>query len=219
MANKITPDRSGVRYNLNDGNPPPPLGSLPVHVQQEGIDISLNVRAGVGGSGDSIYRTKFHQEPPAPFDGDADLYSNASVVSRGNAAVGDWQTYGPIFALARPLATGQAVTDKFTPINQGSATTDDAHGGIHIFAPIGSGLHAWVRAIDLGSPPIAGPFDYSFQVSHDPHDGHWEEVLKLIGDDFLNPDQIGFFANEASSLFNLRTTLIHWLEGNEEDVS
>jgi hypothetical protein len=204
------------KWNLSSTTPPAPFGKENVEFVQDPIGklaIAGWVTRGAGQSGGSgIFRTKFGLEPPDPADGDVDAYSNASVISRFSAIVNDWQTYGPMFALERPLPSGVAVNEKFTAIRQGAATTDITHGGIHMLAPIGSGFHAWVRALQS---PLAAPVDYSFQVSHDNHPEHWEELLTLTADAFLTVDEIGFFLNEASGLFNLRTTLLHWLEDEE----
>lgn len=196
------------KWNYSRTNPPPLPGYANVIPQIDGLDISFSYLAGAG---NAIYRTLFDDEPPTPADGAADFYSNADVISRWSEALQVWQTYAPIFAVERPLPKLANVTDWFTPINQGGATTDTTHSGIHLVAPPGSStdLHLW--SISLGSPPTATG-DLLFLVSHDPHAEHWEEIFRITEATYLVPDEVGFFINEESaSGLNARATLLHWL--------
>lgn len=196
-----------MKRRLSDTNPPAPPGlanGIFARVVEDGIEqIAVHVPAG-GGAG-AIYRTPFDIEPAGTVEGRGDFYNNADVISRQNA-LGVWQTHGPIFPLERPLAKPSDISSRFDSINQGTATVDVTHSGIHIMAPAGSGLHAWVR------PIVASSADLAFHVSHDPHDDHWEEVFSIVSDPLFTPDEIGFFVSEESNVFNLRATLLHWLE-------
>ncbi len=206
MNPKERPFRSR-KWDYSSTNPPPPDGAVNGiwQVSEDGLHRSVHVPRGAGGSGSGIFRTDFNNEPTDAVVGDADFYDNASVIARFSGTV--WQTHGPIFPLERPVQKTETVEAVFTAINQGVATVDTTHSGIHVLVPASSGvgLRVFVQSVET-----AGLVDYVFSVSHDPHLGHWQEIFRIENDDTLTPDQIGWFADEESGTFDLRTTLLHW---------
>ena len=115
--------------------------------------------------GNNIYETLVGAEPTSAKEGDLDFYLNGYEIVRFRRSVSDtdpsddaggidnWIPWGPIFPFIRPH------DPDFSWVNQGSATVDITHGGIHLSAPLSATTELRCRTMTLS--PAADNFTLS----------------------------------------------------------